>query len=119
MVLGLWDPSLFLGNFPDGESSLGSCNMLTCHTSDMNDRNVMIGDYDFDDSGGQHAHDQVPSLKVGDLGIIRSFRSRTLPNRAGVDVEMAGKAEARITGNYWTYTPEQFTRTFSNVASSL
>lgn len=72
----------------------------------------MIGDYDFDDSGGKHAHDQVPNLKIGDLGIVRSFRPHTFRSSIGTQTEMASKAEARMAGNYWCYTPEQFTRRF-------
>lgn len=84
--------------------------MLISLLSDMNDRNVMIGDYDFEDDGGQHAHDHVPKFKVGDLGIIRSYRPHSFTSPVGASVQMAGKVASRIIGNYWCYTPEQFTR---------
>lgn len=70
----------------------------------------MIGDYGFDDSGGKHAHDQVPNFKIGDLGIVRSFRPHTFQSLAGPNTVMASKAEARMAGNHYCYTPEQFTR---------
>lgn len=44
---------------------------------DMNERNVMIGDYDtLDPAPGGHSHNQVPIFKVGDLGLAVSFRER-------------------------------------------
>lgn len=42
---------------------------------DMNDRNVMIASYDFDEPSGGHDHSDVPVFKIGDLGIARSFRT--------------------------------------------
>lgn len=70
----------------------------------------MMGEYDLDNSGGQHAHDQVPNFKIGDLGIIRSFRPHSFGNHLGTNFQMTGKVEARMIGNYWCFTPEQFTR---------
>lgn len=68
---------------------------------DMNDRNVMIGDYD------AVAHDQVPVVKVGDLGNIRAFRT---PMHRGIE----GKVCSRVCGNLWCNTPEQFTHAWNN-----
>ncbi|KKY35551.1 putative serine threonine protein kinase [Diaporthe ampelina] len=81
---------------------------------DMNDRNIMIGD--FGGGGGNvggpggpgHPHDQVPVVKVGDLGVI----TRLLPRHRGdFFVLVAG----RVRGNMWYHFPEQFTETWKSV----
>lgn len=75
---------------------------------DMNDRNVMIGDFGADPGPG-HPHDQVPVMKVGDLGVI----TRLLPRHRGdFFVLVAG----RVRGNMWYHFPEQFTETWKNVS---
>lgn len=74
---------------------------------DMNDRNVMIGDFSTDE-GPEHAHDQVPVAKVGDLGVI----TRLLPrHRDSFFVLVSG----RLRGNMWYHFPEQFTETWKNM----
>lgn len=74
---------------------------------DMNDRNVMIGDFGTDPGPG-HPHDQVPVAKVGDLGVI----TRLLPrHRDNFFVLVAG----RVRGNMWYHFPEQFTETWKNI----
>ncbi|KAL2288862.1 hypothetical protein FJTKL_03508 [Diaporthe vaccinii] len=74
---------------------------------DMNDRNVMIGDFSTD-PGPEHPHDQVPVAKVGDLGVI----TRLLPrHRDSFFVMVSG----RLRGNMWYHFPEQFTETWKNV----
>ncbi|KAK7708436.1 hypothetical protein SLS63_013474 [Diaporthe eres] len=74
---------------------------------DMNDRNVMIGDFSAD-PGPEHPHDQVPVVKVGDLGVI----TRLLPrHRDSFFVLVSG----RLRGNMWYNFPEQFTETWKNV----
>ncbi|KAG6356959.1 hypothetical protein INS49_014834 [Diaporthe citri] len=74
---------------------------------DMNDRNVMIGDLGADPGPG-HPHDQVPVVKVGDLGVV----TRLLPrHRDNFFVLVAG----RLRGNMWYHFPEQFTETWKNM----
>lgn len=74
---------------------------------DMNDRNVMIGDFVVDPGPG-HPHDQVPVVKVGDLGVV----TRLLPrHRDNFFVLVAG----RVRGNMWYHFPEQFTETWKNM----
>lgn len=75
---------------------------------DMNDRNIMVGDFDGAGAGPGHPHDQVPVVKVGDLGVI----TRLLPrHRDDFFVLVAG----RVRGNMWYHFPEQFTETWKNV----
>lgn len=76
---------------------------------DMNDRNIMIGDFGTDPGPG-HAHDQVPVVKLGDLGVITRLQPR---HRNDFFVLVAG----RVRGNMWTHFPEQFTETWKNVDS--
>lgn len=74
---------------------------------DMNDRNVMLGDFGADPGPG-HSHDQVPVVKVGDLGVI----TRLLPvHRDNFLVLVSG----RLRGNMWYHFPEQFTETWKNI----
>lgn len=77
----------------------------------MNDRNVMIGDYDLDlnpvDPSNPHPHDRVPVIKVGDFGVIRAFRTPRHRN-------MESLVCARVCGNRWCNTPEQFTQSWDN-----
>ena len=76
---------------------------------DMNDRNVMIGDFDSDPGPG-HPHDQVPIVKVGDLGVITRF----LPQHRDSFFALVA---CRVRGNMWYQTPEQFSETWKNVDS--
>lgn len=77
---------------------------------DMNDRNIMIGDYDSDvtDPANPHPHDQVPVIKIGDLGAIRALRTER--HRNSVHALVA----CRVCGNRWCNTPEQFTQSWNN-----
>lgn len=76
---------------------------------DMNDRNIMIGDYDFDDRAGGHEHAEIPVFKIGDLGIARAFRTPYWQRHA----------EARLynmaCGNPACSTPESFSEGWKNV----
>ena len=82
---------------------------------DMNDRNIMIGDFGGGGGGNVggpggpgHPHDQAPVVKVGDLGVI----TRLLPRHRGdFFVLVAG----RVRGNMWYHFPEQFTETWKSV----
>lgn len=78
---------------------------------DMNDRNVMIGGYDFNGEGAAHPHDQVPVFKVGDFGNLRAFRTPRY-RRSLIALVMA-----RVCGNRWCNTPEQFTQSWGNHAT--
>lgn len=40
---------------------------------DINDRNVMVGEDRSALAPGEHAHDEVPIFKVGDLGDVGAF----------------------------------------------
>lgn len=74
---------------------------------DMNDRNVMLGDFSVDPGPG-HQHEQVPVVKVGDLGVV----TRLLPvHRDNFLVLVSG----RLRGNMWYHFPEQFTETWKNI----
>lgn len=87
---------------------------------DLNDRNVLIGDYlcDFppDDEvageagggAGQHPHDRVPVFKVADLGNLRGFRTERFRR------SFMARVRARVCGNPHCNSPEQFTRAWNN-----
>ncbi|POS69723.1 hypothetical protein DHEL01_v211885 [Diaporthe helianthi] len=74
---------------------------------DMNDRNILIGDFSADPGPG-HSHDQVPVVKVGDLGVITRF----LPRHRN---DFFSLVACRVRGNMWYHTPEQFGETWKNV----
>lgn len=79
---------------------------------DMNDRNVMIGDYDRDwVAEGEHAHDQVPVFKVGDFGNMRAYRAQMYRN------SILAIVNGRVCGNRWCNAPEQFTQSWKNIAT--
>lgn len=78
---------------------------------DLNDRNVLIGDYDFDEEGGAHPHDQVPIFKVADLGNLRGFRTERFRQ------SFTARIRARVCGNPHCNSPEQFTQSWNNHAS--
>lgn len=71
----------------------------------------MIGDHDLDpnpvDPSNPHSHDRVPVIKVGDFGVIRAFRTPRHRN-------MESLVCARVCGNRWCNTPEQFTQSWNN-----
>lgn len=57
---------------PDGRPLSTAAGIIDLN---MNERNVMIGDYDtLDPVAGGHSHNQVPIFKVGDLRLAVSFR---------------------------------------------
>ncbi|KAJ0116909.1 serine threonine protein kinase [Diaporthe amygdali] len=76
---------------------------------DMNDRNVMIGDFS-NTNPPEHPHNPVPVVKVGDLGVV----SRFLPEHRN---DFTACVMGRIRGNMWCNSPEQFTDTWKNVDS--
>lgn len=78
----------------------------------MNDRNVMIGDFNFISMvQGEHVHDEVPVFKVGDFGHMRAYRTREL--RTSMRAIVGG----RVVGNRWCNSPEQFTQSWKNIAT--
>lgn len=54
----------------------------------------------------EHSHDQIPVFKIGDLGIIRSFRGFYRDS-------MLALASSRVLGNIWCHTPEQFSQAWN------
>lgn len=77
---------------------------------DINDRNVMLGTVPTQDvnrgEGEEHSHDEVPVFKIGDLGILRSFRGFYRDS-------MLALASSRVLGNIWCNTPEQFSQAWN------
>lgn len=77
---------------------------------DINDRNVMLGTVPPEDvnrgDAREHSHDEVPVFKIGDLGIVRSFRGHLRDS-------MLALSASRVLGNVWCNTPEQFSQAWN------